>query len=343
MKFTEEIVNAIKMFIIENVSSHANDILATTVNYFHISKPTANKYFNELIESQIIKRDNNGRYPNYHLVNTIVEKTYSLENKLEEDIIWRNDFLIHLSGVAQNIKQACQYGFTEMVNNAIDHSGSKEIKLTLTLNAKEVRIEVLDFGIGIFNKIMIDLGLDDPKHSILELAKGKFTSDPNKHSGEGIFFTSRIFDFFGIFSRKLSFLGHKDNDWLFENIGRDTNGTLVVMEIKRKSQISIADIFNEYTDPDKQPGFHKTIIPVQLMQYEGESLLSRSQAKRLISRFDRFIEVILDFTGVNIIGQAFADEVFRVFKLDHPNVHLIPVNYNDNIKNMIEHVTNSKN
>jgi anti-sigma regulatory factor (Ser/Thr protein kinase) len=342
LKFTEEIVNAIKTFIIENVSSHANDILTTTVDYFHISKPTANKYFNELIESQIIKRDNNGRYPNYHLVNTIVEKTYSLENKLEEDIIWRNDFLIHLSGIAQNIKQACQYGFTEMVNNAIDHSGSKEIKLTLILNAKEVRIEVLDFGIGIFNKIMIDLGLDDPKHSILELAKGKFTSDPNKHSGEGIFFTSRIFDFFGIFSRNLSFLGHKDNDWLFENIGRDTNGTLVVMEIKRKSQISIADIFNEYTDPDKQPGFHKTIIPVQLMQYEGESLLSRSQAKRLISRFDRFIEVILDFTGVNIIGQAFADEVFRVFKLDHPNVHLIPVNYNDNIKKMIEHVTSSK-
>ena len=114
------------------------------------------------------------------------------------------------------------------------------------------------------------------------------------------------------------------------------------MDIRNKSQISIADIFNEYTDPDKQPGFHKTIIPVQLMQYEGESLLSRSQAKRLIVRFDRFIEVILDFTGVSIIGQAFADEVFRVFKTEHPQVHLIPVNYNDDIKKMIEHVTGNK-
>jgi hypothetical protein len=49
------------------------------------------------------------------------------------------------------------------------------------------------------------------------------------------------------------------------------------------------------------------------MQYEGESLMSRSQARRLMNRFDRFSEVVLDFTGVNFIGQGFADEIFRVF------------------------------
>lgn len=56
----------------------------------------------------------------------------------------------------------------------------------------------------------------------------------------------------------------------------------------------LKEIFDEYADPDKDPSFHKTCIPVKLMQHEGESLLSRSQAKRLISRFDRFTEVILD-------------------------------------------------
>jgi len=34
------------------------------------------------------------------------------------------------------------------------------------------------------------------------------------------------------------------------------------------------------------------VIPVKLMEYEGESLLSRSQAKRLIRRLDHFLNII---------------------------------------------------
>jgi hypothetical protein len=110
------------------------------------------------------------------------------------------------------------------------------------------------------------------------------------------------------------------------------------MVIRKSSALLIADIFNEYADPDKQPGFHKTAIPVQLLQYGEESLMSRSQAKRLITRFDRFLEVVLDFTGVDMIGQGFADELFRVFAAAHPQVHLSPINCNENVKNMIRHV-----
>lgn len=342
MKFTKEIVSAIKSYIIENVTEHPNNLLSAIVEYFHISKPTASKYINELIEEGVLRKENSGRYPQYHLVETVVEKIYTTDNILEEDVIWRNEFLPYLVDVQNNIKQACQYGFTEIFNNAIDHSGSKNINARLVVNAKSIQISIQDSGIGIFNKIQKDLKLENPKHAILELAKGKFTSDPNKHSGEGIFFASRIFDLFVIISNDLTFFGHKDDDWLLENISKNIDGTLVIMEISKNSKISIVDIFNEYTDVDMIPGFHKTIVPVQLMQYEGESLISRSQAKRLITRFDRFLEVILDFTGVNIIGQAFADEVFRVFKSGHENVHLIAVNYNENVKKMIEHVTEKK-
>jgi hypothetical protein len=111
------------------------------------------------------------------------------------------------------------------------------------------------------------------------------------------------------------------------------------MKILKNSPLLIADVFNEYTDLDKQPGFHKTVIPVKLMEYEGESLMSRSQAKRLISRFDRFLEVVLDFSGVEIIGQGFADEIFRVFANAHPQVHLSPINCGKNVVDMIRHVS----
>jgi hypothetical protein len=110
------------------------------------------------------------------------------------------------------------------------------------------------------------------------------------------------------------------------------------MEISTSSRLVLADVFNEYTDPDKQPGFYKTTVPVQIMQYEGESLMSRSQAKRLMNRFDRFLEVVLDFANISFIGQGFADEIFRVFAQAHPGTRLIPVHCTETVEKMIAHV-----
>ena len=129
-----------------------------------------------------------------------------------------------------------------------------------------------------------------------------------------------------------------ENDWLLENPD-SVSGTAVSMLIAKNSHLNISDIFNEYADPDKQPDFYKTRIPVKLMEYEGELLLSRSQAKRLITRFDKFLEVILDFQGVTEIGQAFADEVFRVFRNMHPNVHLVPINCSPTVQRMIAYIS----
>ena len=70
-----------------------------------------------------------------------------------------------------------------------------------------------------------------------------------------------------------------------------------------------------------------------------ENLVSRSQAKRLLARVDRFKEVILDFADVHSIGQAFADEIFRVFSSQHPDVRIRVVNANDNILKMIRRVS----
>jgi len=338
MKFTKEIENAIKSFVIEHVSTHQNDIVTVTMSHFGISKPTATKYVNQLVQENKIEKKGNGRYPQYSLVATENTFQYSLEDKLEEDIIWRKDVAPLLSNLPDNVRRASQYCFTEMVNNVIDHSNADSLYIKVDSDALSVQFFVMDDGIGIFKKIQKDLGLEDPKHAILELAKGKFTSDPERHSGEGIFFTSRICDHFAILSQNLYFKGHKEDDWLLEGQS-GVNGTTVIMKISRNSPVSIADVFNEYSNPEMRPSFHKTRIPVKLMEYEGEALLSRSQAKRLINRFDRFIEVILDFQGVTEIGQAFSDEVFRVFRKAHPNVNIVPVNCSSGVKRMITYIS----
>lgn len=64
--------------------------------------------------------------------------------------------------------------------------------------------------------------------------------------------------------------------------------------------------------------------------------MSRSQARRLVSGLERFREVVLDFRGVELVGQGFADEVFRVWAKQHPESALIPVDMSDAIAFMVE-------
>ena len=67
-------------------------------------------------------------------------------------------------------------------------------------------------------------------------------------------------------------------------------------------------------------------MPLRLARYAGEALISRSQAKRVSHRFERFKRVDLDFAGICEIGQGFADELFRVFASAHPQIHMTPIN-----------------
>ena len=80
----------------------------------------------------------------------------------------------------------------------------------------------------------------------------------------------------------------------------------------------LVDIFAPYTHDF---AFDTTRAVVKLFQY-GQSFVSRSEAKRLTQGLERFRQVILDFTGVTLVGQGFADEVFRVWARAHPDITL---------------------
>ena len=81
--------------------------------------------------------------------------------------------------------------------------------------------------------------------------------------------------------------------------------------------------------------FTKTVVPVSLAQYGDETLVSRSQAKRLLAGVDKFKVVVFDFSGVESVGQAFADEVFRVFRKQHPEMEIVSINANKAVAQMI--------
>lgn len=91
---------------------------------------------------------------------------------------------------------------------------------------------------------------------------------------------------------------------------------------------------------DVDGGFNKTSVPMKNV-FGNTFPVSRSQARRLYNRFEKFKEVELDFNGVDEIGQAFAHEMFVKFEQENPNVKISVVNSNEKINAMIEHVKNT--
>lgn len=142
-------------------------------------------------------------------------------------------------------------------------------------------------GEGIFLKIQHALNLYDPREAILELAKGKFTTDPARHSGEGIFFSSKVFDAFDIRSGRLYFTHDTDQTDILIERSIDAPGTLVFMQLDNDSPRTTREVFDKFAAPEEFT-FAKTLVPVRLAQHEGEKLVSRSQAKRLTMCFEKF-------------------------------------------------------
>jgi anti-sigma regulatory factor (Ser/Thr protein kinase) len=340
MSLTKQKRDEIKQFILWNVSQHPNDIVRFAQKKYKVSKTTILNYISELGHENLIEIKGSTRDREYALKPLAqFSKAYQIADGLAEDKIWRNDIVPLMLDIKENVNAICHYGFTEIFNNAIDHSEGTTIAVTATLWFDRILLCIDDNGIGIFNKIQKEYELDDPLHAILELSKGKLTTDPETHTGEGIFFTSRMFDTFIISSGKYYFTT-SGIDVMFES-ERDVLGTEVYMQISRRANRTTAGVFSQFTSDSGTFGFDKTIVPVKLARYGNENLISRSQAKRLMSRLDKFRTVVLDFDNVTTIGRAFADEVFRVFSKSHPNIKVLAINDSKEIRRLIDDIQNS--
>ena len=241
-----------------------------------------------------------------------------------------------IADLPSNVKAIWEYSFTEMVNNAIEHSEADNIWILIEKNALYTSVYIMDDGIGVFRKIQEHFDYDSLDDAVIELSKGKLTTDSSCHSGEGIFFTSRIMDDFYVYSNHKMYTFNKFQEEAIDSIKKEyVFSTCVYMSLSNISKKDINDVFDEYTDVDK--GFIRTLIPLKNI-FEGDPI-SRSQAKRVCSRLEQFSEVELDFDGVSFVGQGFAHQIFFVFANAHPEIKLIPINMNDNVRKMYVHVT----
>ena len=305
------------------------------VQRLRISRQAVHRHLDELVARGQLRVEGAGRAVRYVPTERSWAKTYRLRS-LAEDAVWREmDATPLVAELGARAREILSYATTEIVNNAIDHSGGKKVEVRLDLRRGVAQLGVEDDGVGAFAHLRKQLGLPTEPDAIAEMSKGRVTTAPDRHSGEGLFFVSKAADAF-----RLEANGHA---WIVDNrrddyaIGPSTVrvGTRASVEIAADTTKTLRALFDAFTE-DFQ--FTKTRIVVRLFEH-GVEFVSRSEAKRVLAGLEKFREVVLDFRGVRMVGQGFADEVFRVWARAHPGTVLRSENASDDVEFMIRRAT----
>ena len=185
-----------------------------------------------------------------------------------------------------------------------------------------------------FSTIATKLGLEDEQAAMIELIKGRTTTKPEAHTGEGLFFTSRVADGFVLRSHRIELEWDRQRNDVFVRQRRFLVGTDVRFSVRRSAQQRLEAVFSEFAPAEFDHEFLRTQVHVKLLRRD---YVSRSEAKRLLINLEKFRQIELDFRGVVSVGQGFADEVFRVFASRHPEIEICSRNADPAVAAMLRH------
>ena len=297
-----------------------------------VTRQAAHYHLVRMVRDGELRRVGAGRGSRYEL-DADFDRRYPLEG-LQEDLVWSEveREVEPIRKAAPNALGILRYAFTEMLNNAIDHSGGTEARVRAWAG-EMFAFEVLDDGIGAFRHVRQRLGLEDDLAALQQLSKGRETTAPDRHSGEGIFFTSKAVDRFELDANRLR--------WIVDNARGDQAvgdapehaGTRVRCELDPATDRSLEDVFAPFVD-EETFRFDRTVVPLALFETGGR-FVSRAEAKRIGTRLERFREASIDFEGVDEVGLAFVDELFRVWAREHPETRLVPINMSPTVERVV--------
>jgi anti-sigma regulatory factor (Ser/Thr protein kinase) len=260
---------------------------------------------------------------------------WDLDRTLEEDELWRvvRSSVPELSELGAAAVAILNYAMTEIINNALEHSEGTEVAVHVRRRAERLIFEVADDGVGALTKVRAHFDLPSESEAAFHISKGRQTTAQTGHSGEGLFFTSKLFDRFALRCER--------HAWLVDNLlgdqaiaaGTGRPGTMVEMELDPSTSLRLRQVFDAYSDVET-PGLQRSHIRIHLADSDGD-FMSRSEARRIAQQLDQYEEVLLDFTGVSAIGQGFVDQLFRVWADQNPGTRLTPIAMNDDVEFMV--------
>jgi anti-sigma regulatory factor (Ser/Thr protein kinase) len=268
-----------------------------------------------------------------------VVRHYALEG-LMEDLPWRRDFAPCFE-LPAHVHRMARHAFTELVNNASDHSGGTQVTVSMRQTPAQVQLLVSDDGCGLFRRIEDSFAIGEPALAMLELAKGRLTSQPERHCGQGLVVTSLLADVFDLRANAASFQRRAWSEAKWHGMPPQaalTNraGTSVYLAIALDTDRTLDSVLHALSTQPNGHAFDLASVPLSLIAgANGGALTSRAEAKRVASRLLAFRRAEIDFAGVDEVGHAFAHELFSVFRRAHPEVELVPLAANPQVASML--------
>ncbi len=304
------------------------------VERLSISRRRAQHLLRRLVAAQWLVAEGSGRALRHRpgALRQVVQH-YALQD-LEEDGPWRRDFAPFFD-LPPEVRRMTQHAFTELLNNAIDHSGGTAVTVSLRQTPLQVQLLVSDNGCGLFERIEQCFHIDEPQLALLELSKGKLSSAPERHSGHGLYFTAKLADVLCLHANHAAFQRRawERQPW-HPATPADRPGTSVYLAIALDTPRTLDGVLRAHSLHAQGYAFECTDVPLALLA-AGQALASRAEARRAVARLPQFRRADIDFAGVPDIGHAFADEMFRVFAHSHPGVELVPVGMSERVAGML--------
>jgi len=125
------------------------------------------------------------------------------------------------------------------------------------------------------------------------------------------------------------------NSWVHGRPMRHS-GSSMYLAIALETERTLDEVMRSASLDAQGYGLEHTTLPLRLITSEEVSLESRAQARRVAARLGSFKRAELDFSGIERIGQSFADELFRVFGRSQPGLELVVKNAGAQVHAMIE-------
>ncbi|ALT75883.1 ATP-binding protein [Paucibacter sp. KCTC 42545] len=317
-------IDQLTLWITAAANEHSLDLASHIEDRTGASRRASLAALRRLVNAGWLARSGSDRHPVYSPgVLRQVARSYTLHG-LQEDLPWQRDFAPHFA-LPPSVARMIRHGFTELVNNAADHSGGSSVTVSLRQTPSHVQLLVSDDGCGVFANICRAFGIEDAQHAMLELSKGRLTSQPEQHTGRGLFFSSQLADVFDIHANNTAF---QRRAW--ESAGwqpgrpMPRQGSSIYMAIALDTQRTLDQVLEAWSMDGSGIEFDQTVIALRLLAGPGQALDSRAQARRVAARLPQFKRAEINFDGVSDVGHGFTDELFRVFARAHPQVELLP-------------------
>lgn len=329
-------------WITEAAVRHGDELPAHLMERLSVSRRRAVLVLRKLVAMQWLQSLGTPRKPQFRPgpLRQVVHR-YPLAG-LQEDLPWRLDFAPFFE-LPVSVSRMAQHAFTELLNNAIDHSGGQQVTVSMRQTPLQLQLLISDDGCGVFNRIEQSFQIADPALAMLELSKGKLTSAPDRHSGHGLFFTSRLADVFDLHANQSAFQSRawEARRW---RSGKPASrvGTSIYLAITLDTPRTLDAVLRAHSADAASYGFERTSVPLHLIAGSGQALASRADAKRVAARLSSFRCAEIDFEGISDVGHGFADELFRVFQREHPALELAPLHMAPQVAAMVAavHATN---